>query len=323
MAGRTGLQPRRYLRLVVLALVCLALVAHAVQFNTSATALSARAAEHGSLSWGTSQGNGIVPQAEEPVIDQDGLPNFVENRTLTKRIPPLPFIDTPYKQAKKRGEKLLCALKKPSQAGAAVTSQWNRIEQLGEWGWVREVDERDDEKDYSHVVKAATGGTYTNIYYPHHGIILANDNYSPAHQASQNKGEKIPFKDSHGKPLPLPALKQWSTVNALTYASLPSPQPLRYVLRRNIRNPATVEIVSTVLKKGKWDDEGRAPVWPGRVVREGERGFEALVGSPNVGGVVWLLMEGGQAVGAREVRSVRVWRDVGGVYAPTMMVEVG
>ncbi|KAF2172048.1 hypothetical protein M409DRAFT_18279 [Zasmidium cellare ATCC 36951] len=365
MAGRTCWQPRRYLRLMVSALVCFAFLAQVSVLNTATTAtatatlsdqnataryatrqhdgrnvdvhnqVAAVNAGHGVQDWKTLAEHGLETLSPSPHIDHDELPTL-----LTKQ----------GREAPLRTQRPLSC-----RSGGDI---WNSIEQLSEWGWVRDVDERDDEKDYSHVVKAcpgleqilgtdltggkqrtwvhsqrveregvtyfATGGVYTNVYWPSQGILMANDNYSPAYQSSQGKGEKVPFKDEKGTPLPLPALKQWSTINALTYASPPTPRsPLRFILRRNIQNPATKDLISTVLKKNKADDGGLPPLWPGVVLTEGDSGFAALVASPNLGGVVWLLIQHGDGVGARDIRSVRVWRDGGAQYAPTLMVEVG
>lgn len=68
-----------------------------------------------------------------------------------------------------------------------------------------------------------------------------------------------------------------------------------------------------------------APTWPGMVLREGDEGFAALVGSPNVAGLCWLLIQhqGEEQLGKKTVKSVRVWKDDTGSYAPHILIEVG
>lgn len=69
------------------------------------------------------------------------------NSELLARVPAL----TTYGKAKRKGQKLLCALRDPELVGALARSPWKGVEQLGEWGW---VGEEEDGKDYSHVTGA-------------------------------------------------------------------------------------------------------------------------------------------------------------------------
>lgn len=161
--------------LVVFALVSIALLAQPYVFDISTTALDQNAtAVHeekfeGQV-YGASQTQVVV--ATHPfqdwkeghyhdrarlAIHHDGTPDgLAQEPELVRRIPPIPFLDSTWKQAKKKGEKLLCALKDPSHAGNAATSPYNRMEQLTDWGWAREMGDGDDEKDYSHVVTAVS-----------------------------------------------------------------------------------------------------------------------------------------------------------------------
>ena len=61
-------------------------------------------------------------------------------------------IPSEYKKAKDKGELLLCYMKGEASPGGKGTSVWTDVEQLGTWGWKREVDAGDGSKDYSHVV---------------------------------------------------------------------------------------------------------------------------------------------------------------------------
>ena len=115
---------------MVFALVCVVLLAQAVSFNTATTIYNQNATagypfgQEDSTN-GLLQDQGLVLAGHglqdnesyqirdlrflrgQPESNGDGHP---ETSTLTKRIPPLPFIDNTYKQAKKKGQNLLCAL---------------------------------------------------------------------------------------------------------------------------------------------------------------------------------------------------------------------
>lgn len=68
-----------------------------------------------------------------------------------------------------------------------------------------------------------------------------------------------------------------------------------------------------------------APTWPGMLLKEGDEGFAALSGSPNVAGLCWLLIQhqGAEQLGKKTVKSIRVWKDDSGAYAPHILIEVG
>lgn len=59
------------------------------------------------------------------------------------------------------------------------------------------------------------------------------------------------------------------------------------------------------------------------VLTKESKGFEALVASPNVAGVVWMLIQHGGLLGGRGFGTVTVWRDGESVYTPSLLVEVG
>ncbi|KAK3719478.1 hypothetical protein LTR37_004336 [Vermiconidia calcicola] len=69
----------------------------------------------------------------------------------------------------------------------------------------------------------------------------------------------------------------------------------------------------------------QAPTWPGFVVKEGEEGFTAMVGSPNVSGVAWLIIQHQSDMGHKTIKSIQIFdEDRKGLgYAPTMILEIG
>ncbi|KAI6843652.1 hypothetical protein KC332_g2367 [Hortaea werneckii] len=282
-----------------------------------------------------------------------------------------------YNKYKKKGKELRCVL-----AGTKATSTpWTDYRALETWGWQLTQDEEGG--DYSHVQEQCTGvdlgdlsaGTqviwdhfettehttngkqvqyyatnagYINVFFPAAGVIMANVNYGPSYKTSQGLGSLDPWP----KDAPLPKIKQWSDIVALTWLHLTSttsttttgshqPQNLRWLFRRIIRNDDTQNVIGYVCKqkkvgqarpKGATGPPWQAPVWPGLVVRptESDGGgegdfFNALLATPNANGVVWLLAQHRKQLGWKTVKSIRVWSDLPSsvVYSPSMLLEIG
>ncbi|KAI6821977.1 hypothetical protein KC367_g3251 [Hortaea werneckii] len=276
-----------------------------------------------------------------------------------------------YKKYKKKGKELRCVLE-----GTKVTSTpWTDYGALETWGW--QLTEDEEAGDYSHVQKQCTGvdlgdlsaGTsvtwdhiettehtsngkqvpyyatnaeYINVFFPAAGVIMANVNYGPGYKTSQGLGSLDPWP----KDAPLPKIKQWSDVVALTWLHLTTTttgshqaENLRWLFRRIIRNDDTQNVIGYVCKqkkvgqarpKGATGPPWQAPVWPGLVVRREESGdegdfFNALLATPNANGVVWLLAQHREQLGWKTVKSIRVWSDLPSsvVYSPSMLLEIG
>ncbi|KXT00693.1 hypothetical protein AC578_8243, partial [Pseudocercospora eumusae] len=114
-------------------------------------------------------------------------------------------------------------MKDPSSAGNKAIPKFTKHSDIEAHGWSR----KQEIVDYSHVTDGvyksmiqilgtdlsngikvrfdhdrdvgeypATNGEYVNVFWPNHGIILANDNYGPAYQISQNKASRTPWKDA-------------------------------------------------------------------------------------------------------------------------------
>ncbi|GAB1743600.1 hypothetical protein NU219Hw_g526t2 [Hortaea werneckii] len=277
-----------------------------------------------------------------------------------------------YNKYKKKGKELRCVL----EGTKATSTPWTDYGALETWGWELTQDERPG--DYSHVQKQCTGvnlgdlsaGTsimwahsktteqttngkqvtyhatnaeYTNVFFPAAGVIMANVNYGPSYTTSHGQGVQNPWP----KDAPLPKIKQWSDIVALTWLHLTTttggahqpPTNLRWLFRRIIRNDDTQNVIGYVCKqkkvgqarpKGVTGPPWQAPIWPGLVVRpeesagEGEF-FNALLATPNANGVVWLLAQHREQLGWKTVRSIRVWSDMPSsvVYSPSMLLEIG
>ncbi|EME87645.1 uncharacterized protein MYCFIDRAFT_205747 [Pseudocercospora fijiensis CIRAD86] len=153
-------------------------------------------------------------------------------------------------------------------------------------------------------------------HHPHH---------HPSIHPSNHPSSLLP----RNKPLPIVQLRQWSDLTSLEYIHLSSssPQNLRWIFRRNITNRKTQEMITKALRKKskQSDSDFKAKPWPGDMFEPGHEGFEALIATPNVSGVVWMLVQHEEEFGRKEIKSLRVWWDGKGVnYTPNLMVrEVG
>ncbi|KAI6863252.1 hypothetical protein KC323_g5135 [Hortaea werneckii] len=280
-----------------------------------------------------------------------------------------------YKKYRKKGRDLRCVL----ESTKTTSTPWTDYGALETWGWQLTQDEEDS--DYSHVQEQCTGvdlgdlsaGTsiiwdhlettehttngkqvsyyatnaeYINVFFPAAGVIMANVNYGPSYKTSHGLGSLDPWP----KDAPLPKIKQWSDIVALTWLHLTAAttnggshqsQNLRWLFRRIIRNDDTQNVIGYVCKqkkvgqarpKGSMGPPWQAPVWPGLVVRPtesdgGSEGdfFNALLATPNANGIVWLLAQHREQLGWKTVKSIRVWSDLPSsvVYSPSMLLEIG
>lgn len=90
-----------------------------------------------------------------------------------------------------------------------------------------------------------------------------------------------------------------------------SPRNLRHVIRHSIVNDVTQKVLARVLRK-HWPNEdapsaGRAPGWPGKVITKDMEGFAALLGTNNVWGVPFLLIQHNGDLGKKQIKSITAW----------------
>lgn len=121
-------------------------------------------------------------------------------------------------------------------------------------------------------------------------------------------------------------LQHWSDIIFLAWEHLqvdrsPDHQPLNYVLRETVTNDATKETLEAALKASSVLS-GRPGQWPGYLFLPGSRGFEAMLSTPNVSGVCWLLIQHKVQWGERSIKSIRAWVGRGGA-ALTLLIEIG
>ncbi|KAI9695499.1 MAG: hypothetical protein M1820_008601 [Bogoriella megaspora] len=195
---------------------------------------------------------------------------------------------------------------------------------------------------------SATTGRYLNIYNPTLGTIFALQNYSPLHPEN-------PPSSSSDALIP-PPLKQWSDVTYLEYARQATSSSqltnLRYIFRNKIDNLATRQAISRALRihsnipisfssdtnngedssssNGDNDDDGTPRwypgPWPGVTFDTDTDEGKALLATPNVGGVAWLLIQHKEVWKGRTVREIQVFEDedtwAGGGGGICMLVRV-
>ncbi|KAI5359165.1 hypothetical protein Slin14017_G100670 [Septoria linicola] len=187
-----------------------------------------------------------------------------------------------------------------------------------------------------------TSAIYFNIYNPLQGTIIAIRNYGPEYMSS---------KDPTWNNAPLPSMRAWSDVVTAVWTSLTSAtgrQLLRYIVRINIQNQDTNDIVIEALQRVPGGRKnGVAPKWPGftfkpppvpppagggasptKQSKEMLKAFQAVLATPNVRGVVWLLLQHKFQLGAKTIKEIIVWdmspfenQDAGHQLA--VLIEIG
>ncbi|KJX96031.1 hypothetical protein TI39_contig844g00038 [Zymoseptoria brevis] len=271
-------------------------------------------------------------------------------------VPPI-FNKTPLdvENEKKKGETLLCYLDDPLLAGPLAVSRWTDYASMEEWGWqghetrqrwaymsfasdivpglgVPELLLPASNVEWYHwhervidgTTYPITNGQYINVYWPDYGILMANDNAGPAYQVEKARGSQIPWEDENGHPLPLPELRQWSDVNYLTWKHLTNDvqrRGLKWIFQRGIINKDTQAAIEKITTYHNVGD--KAPEWPGLDLTPGSFGFEMILASPNLRGVMWLLIQHQADLGKKKILRVRMWRAGRGMYAPNLVVELG
>lgn len=145
-----------------------------------------------------------------------------------------------------------------------------------------------------------TGARLENIYNPNAGYIIAIANYGPEYM--------IGLPENRDRHLQLPAVSRWSDVIFVEWQYETRRRPLgvgelKWLVRYNIANPTTRAVTVEALRR----DGSRRTRWPGVSFPACSENFEAIIGTPNGRGIVWLLASHKREFGAKTVESVRVW----------------
>lgn len=118
----------------------------------------------------------------------------------------------------------------------------------------------------------------------------------------------------------------WTKICSLSETD---PRDLRYIIQKSVINESTQTVLARVLQLW-WPAEpeisqGRAPRWPGKLIMRDMAGFDALLGTENLWGVPYLLVQRCAVLGRREVKGIRVYNPDPRTtyYEVNMIVEIG
>lgn len=191
---------------------------------------------------------------------------------------------------------------------------------------------------------------YQNIFYPKDGVILAYYNFGILyHKPSFSRVHDSPLIQSpigpdyfingllhhwNSSTMLKPELSRLSDIWWLLWTKICSlsetdPRDLRYIIQKSVINESTQTVLARVLQHW-WPAEpeisqGRAPRWPGKLVTRDMAGFDALLGTENIWGVPYLLVQRCAVLGRREVKGIRVYNPDPrtAYYEVNMIVEIG
>ena len=150
------------------------------------------------------------------------------------------------------------------------------------------------------------------MFWPDKGLIVACLNESPQFKIITEQTRK--FKEWDARTDKPPDLGHWSDIVYLTWKHIATEEQrrgLRAICRRHIDNRMTKNILAYVLKEHWPDDDpvGRAPRWPERRrITPNMEGFNALLNTPNIRGIVWMLIQHSEEskMGRKTIKAITV-----------------
>jgi hypothetical protein len=153
-------------------------------------------------------------------------------------------------------------------------------------------------------LKDSTDAQFINQINRTNGFLVAFENHGPAYMIG-NSGKAVPD------------LKHWSDIAWLqwtdpTATAAAGSGELKYVLRNAIENKDTLNIIDRILggyREEKNKENMWVPNWPGIDFAADSMRAQALLGTPNGHGVVWLLIEhrGKKLLGHKTVDKVTLF----------------
>lgn len=245
-----------------------------------------------------------------------------------------PVSDDQFEQATAKGKQFTCWMADPSLAGSKAIPRFVDPMSIPEWGWALGESSFSPANTqtgyledliagsqgglrwvYRHNVQhpnvdateyPPTGASYNNVYWADKGVIVANSNYGPAYQI---KKERTPLQrsgsDWDSNTMSPPQLAQlsdfwWLCWSAATQSHAPWTSGIRHIVRRNVENQVTVDLLAHVLKMNGLSEDGSAPMWPEKAVVDNvKEGFAALLSTPNVYAACWFVIQHGSKLGVR------------------------
>lgn len=281
--------------------------------------------QHGSLALR----NAAVPTHHRRTDDSnDGPPSRALDAVIDRAgmHQPRAIADEDYENALKKGSGLLCKL----HSDNAEQSAFTEFGALAKYGWDARPPTPIDEEDletaqllpmaegldlplgpddnvacsFKHVRDSkvdghfypSTSGTYEILLNAAGGALIATESSGPSH---------LTKADILGPGEELVALQQWSDVAFLAWKheSGGNIRNLKYIVQSIIINPITVDIIGRILESRK---ETVKP-WPGLKIPMTDPDAQALLGSPNGGGVAWLLIQHKEQLGLKVPDAVTIY----------------
>lgn len=164
-------------------------------------------------------------------------------------------------------------------------------------------------------ISKATGGFYSTAIFSTAGLLVADNNVSP-------QVELI----TQGIDQPPPELSRWSDVVFLEWINSAAGSELKGNIRSRVENPDTLSVMRRAVGKPSdfidWQELGTIPS-KGRRFLPNSNEFNALLGTPNLSGLCWLLIQHKEQLGVRQVSAITIFgtRNFPIIYAK--IVEVG
>ncbi|KAM0718204.1 hypothetical protein Q7P37_006536 [Cladosporium fusiforme] len=262
-----------------------------------------------------------------------GLLDLFDDKNTT-RLGPRALDQADFDSLVERGKTLVASLQSSDECMAQ--SEWTEYDSLATWGWYRmrkpkvgpvpqftatklvyeyvgasteqdsnhrAYDSHSDKKEIDGVTYYQTGAEFDNRYNP--AMIIAENIYGVEHEG---KDRNPPVT---GDPNPFPKLRFWSDVTFLEYQKFmqdtdESLDQLKAVWHRMIINPKTRDLAARLFDVAEWTD---VPDWPGKDFSPGSDDFNAIIGSDNGKGVVFLLLQHREQLGTKSIAKARVWKD--------------
>ncbi|KAK6433115.1 hypothetical protein LTR95_010712 [Oleoguttula sp. CCFEE 5521] len=267
-----------------------------------------------------------------------------------------------YKRAVRKGKAIICGFGNPSKMPAA---EFIKVSDLKDWGWdsteMVAADVTGTLKNFAEALKQkqspttsppvkgvswrhvrntthdntfypATGGRYDVLLEPSKGLIVPASSYGPAWYLSHKSGPSANLPPN----TPVPKVSVWSDVSFLTWlqgTNDQNRQNLHYVVNINCINQTSIDVVSAALKRDGVKS-GIPPKWPGHTFAQVRPGpftrndaYAAVLGTPNILGSGWLVLQHQQQLGKKRVGGITVWDSSGnqnndGLFQLSVMVEV-
>ncbi|KAF1954113.1 hypothetical protein CC80DRAFT_595257 [Byssothecium circinans] len=184
----------------------------------------------------------------------------------------------------------------------SMTPLWECLRGLGV-DWRRDT-ERGGKNEVVHHVHAEeccisgilypkTDAYFSQIVNREEGVLIAHLNYTPVYMGLVQNPPVSTYPDLH----------HWSDVAFLQYIGQNPSYPVKfdYIIRYSVQNAATLSVIEHILSL---HGIGELPKWPGiEFGMEMEEG-EAIAGTPNGKGVVWMLRQHRRGLGRKRVRRV-------------------